>query len=243
MEDNRPTVWLDALCGELRSQWRGKPTVLTAPWCGPVLDLSWYRTLLASGLRAGQVAVLRGREMLPTRDFCRPVKVRGIHSAKALVDSAAQVADPMALIRHLEDGHTVLLPRIEQWNAEVAAITDRLARLLGRDVEAHLSATASGAPCRDPQRDEADVLIVQLNGARGWHIEPDLAGASQGATQLETELTLGRLLYVPSGFARAATGSEGLSIHLSFLAREIGAQQPADARQRLLSAVPTTLAG
>ncbi|MDH6135582.1 hypothetical protein P3T37_004998 [Kitasatospora sp. MAA4] len=243
MEDNRPAVWLDALCGELRGQWSGTPTVLTAPWCGPVLDLSWCRTLFASGLRAGQVAVLRGREMLPTRDFCRPGKIRGIHSVKSAVDSTAQVADPMALIRLLEDGHTVLLPRIDQWNADVSAITDRLARLLGREVEAYLSATASGTPCRDPQRDEADVLIVQLNGARGWYLEPDLAGASQGAAQLETELTLGRLLYVPRGFARAATGSEGLSIHLSFVVREIGAQQPADARQRLLSAVPTTLAG
>lgn len=228
MTDTPPTGWLDAFCAELRGHRRGVPsasTVLTAPWCGPALGLSWYRRLLGGGIRPPQVAVLRGGEMLPALDFCRP--------GKSAVNYAVPVADPLALIRLLEDGCTVLMPRIEQWNAEVAAVSGALGRLLGCKVEAALSATAFGAERLAARHEDGDLLLVQLNGAKSWRIHPGPAAA------LETELTAGRLLYLPRGFAHAATGSEGLSVHLAFALREHDAHRPQPAaRQLLLSAVP-----
>ena len=227
MTDVLPTSWIDAFCSELRGHRRGAPTVLTAPWYGPALGLSWYRRLLGGGIHPQRVNVLRGAETLPARDFCRP--------RKGLTNSPEPAADPLSLIRHLEDGYTVLLPGIEQWNADVATLTDVLARLLGCKVEASLSATASGAERPETRREEADVLLVQLNGAKSWRLRPGPAAA------METELTAGRLLYVPRACTRAAAGSEGLSVHLAFALRELDPRPPhlPTRRHPLLSTIPT----
>ncbi|WTJ16973.1 cupin domain-containing protein (plasmid) [Streptomyces sp. NBC_00715] len=235
MENLLPEPWLKDFASEIGTMPGGRPAVLRSPWLGPTLDLAAYRALLAGGLRPPYVAVLRdGTGVLPA-EFTRVREVMG--------RSTAQVADPTALVELLEAGGTVLLPQLDHWHAGVADITRQLAALFQRRVDAFLFATMAGAQGLDVHRDDADVLVVQLLGVKSWqvHAGPDHDDwapgpvSDPGPALLKTDLTAGECLYVPRGFAHAATGNSGLSLHLSFAIREVRSKHLLEALQELLT--------
>jgi ribosomal protein L16 Arg81 hydroxylase len=94
-------------------------------------------------------------------------------------------------------------------------------------------------------RDDADVLAVQLHGEKRWQVyggpadgawQPEREEGDPGARTLDAVLRPGEVLYVPRGFAHAATAvGEGPSVHLSLTVREAGAAQLYALTQTLLA--------
>ncbi|MER7845641.1 cupin domain-containing protein [Kitasatospora sp. NPDC096077] len=142
-------------------------------------------------------------------------------------------ADPARIGALLAGGATLLLPQLDQWHAPVRALAADIARQLGRRTEAFCFATGAGRRGLDVHRDGADVLVVQLAGEKEWTVHEAPADGrwrpgpapEPGPVALHTVLAPGEVLYVPRGAPHAATGRQGLSVHLSFTVREAGTGQ------------------
>jgi cupin superfamily protein len=212
--------WLDIIHDELRvGPWRSRPALLDSPWEGPVIGPEGLMELLASGVRAPYLKVLRDGYGIPVSEFSTVRNVMGT--------SGIYMTDPAVVAALLEQGDTVLLPQLDQWHAPTAAVTQALAQCFGRKVEAFLFATKAGKQGLDIHRDDADVLVVQCGGVKNWRVyggpEDAYWGpgpvAEPGPPVFQSELQAGRMLYLPRGAAHAATGAAGLSVHLSFRCR------------------------
>ncbi|MEV7542237.1 cupin domain-containing protein [Streptomyces sp. NPDC089915] len=139
-------------------------------------------------------------------------------------------ADERRVRALLDEGATLLMRRVDQWHGPTRDLLARLSAELGLAVEAFCFVTPPGTQGVPLHRDDADVLVVQLNGAKSWHVAEGPAdgnwehGRVEGeppAEVLRTTLRAGEVLYIPRGFAHEAVGSEGLSAHLSLTVREV----------------------
>ncbi|MCC9306484.1 cupin domain-containing protein [Kitasatospora sp. RB6PN24] len=173
-------------------------------------------------LRVPYVEMVRDGEVVPAAQFCTTRVVAGRREDG--------FADPERIAALLADGATLLLPQLDQWHPSVCALAAELAAELGRRTEAFCFATGAGRRGLDVHRDDADVLVVQLAGEKEWIVHeapadgrwrPGLA-PEPGAVALRSVLKAGEVLYVPRGAPHAATGSQDLSVHLSFTIREAG---------------------
>ncbi|MGC0314320.1 JmjC domain-containing protein [Kitasatospora acidiphila] len=193
----------------------GRPTGLPTPG---ELD----EALRGGLLRVPYVEMVRDGEVVPAAEFCTARVVAGRRE-----DGFADAERIAAL---LADGATLLLPQLDQWHPAVRALATGIAVELGRRTEAFCFATGAGRRGLDVHRDDADVLVVQLAGEKEWIVhQAPVDGRwrpgpapEPGAVALRSVLKAGEVLYVPRGAPHAATGSQGLSIHLSFTIREAG---------------------
>lgn len=232
---------LDQLVGEaeefLATDWRRRPAVFRPETAAePPLALADLDAALTAGsLQSCYVEVTQTGKTIPTDAYCTP---RTIHQTAypGFVDGAK-------VRRLLDDGGTLLLRCVEQWHAGTAALTSAIGRELGRKVEAFFFVTPPGRQGLDIHRDDADVLVLQVNGSKQWHVH---SGPSDGNWQpgptadggpelLSLQLHPGEVLYIPRGFAHYATGQDGLSAHLSLTIREAGGVHLYKALQRVLA--------
>ncbi|MEU3314342.1 cupin domain-containing protein [Streptomyces sp. NPDC006656] len=139
-------------------------------------------------------------------------------------------ADERRIRALLDEGATLLMRRVDQWHGPTRDLLARLSGELGLAVEAFCFVTPPGTQGVPLHRDDADVLVLQLNGAKSWHVaegpadgnwEHGRVGGEPPAEVLRTTLRAGEVLYIPRGFAHEAVGSEGLSVHLSLTVREV----------------------
>lgn len=151
-------------------------------------------------------------------------------------------ADAAGIRRLLDAGSTLLLRNVEQWHAPTRNLTQAMADDFGRAVEAFLFVTPPGAQGLAVHRDDADVLLLQINGSKHWTVyggptnstwAPG-AASDVGPALLDRTIQEGEVLYVPRGFAHEATSERGLSVHLSLTVREVSAQELYVTLQRLL---------
>ncbi|MFI1523208.1 JmjC domain-containing protein [Kitasatospora cineracea] len=189
-------------------------------------------------LRVPYVEMVRDGAVLAPERFCTVRTVAG--------RPEDGWADPGRIAALLAEGVTLLLPQLDQWYAPVRALAAGLALGLGRRTEAFCFATAAGGRGLKVHRDDADVLVVQLAGEKEWtvhrppadgHWQPGLVPAP-GPVALRTVLAPGQALYVPRGAPHAATGRQGLSVHLSFTVREPGTGRLHAALGEHLAAAP-----
>lgn len=221
--------------------WRKAPVVLRPDH--PPLDVLTVaeldRVLDAGLLTAPYAQLVHEHGTVPAAQFCTPRVVLG-EIADGYVDATAV----RRLIR--EERATLLLRYVDQWHAGVRALADGLAERFGRQVEAFCFLTPSGTRGRPVHRDDADVLAVQLHGEKRWQVyggpadgswQPEREDGDPGAPTLDAVLRPGEVLYVPRGFAHAATAvGDGPSVHLSLTVREAGAAQLYALTQALLAA-------
>lgn len=205
LEDRRPQVFRTA----------GWPAGLPRP---DELDAVLHGGLL----RVPYVEMVMGGEVVAPERFCTARTVAGRRDEGW--------ADPGRITALLAEGATLLLPQLDQWHAPVRALAGDIALQLGRRTEAFCFATGAGRRGLDVHRDDADVLVVQLAGEKEWTVHeapadgrwrPGLA-PEPGPVAVQTVLAPGEVLYVPRGAPHAATGRQGLSVHLSFVVREVG---------------------
>ncbi|MFF0739967.1 JmjC domain-containing protein [Streptomyces sp. NPDC004111] len=211
-------------------QWRRAPGVLR-PDHPPldVLTVAELDRLLDAGLLTAPYAQLVHEDgTVPAARFCTPRVVLG--------EIADGYVDPVAVRRLIRtERATLLLRYVDQWHAGVRAFTDGLAERFGRQVEAFCFLTPPGSRGRPVHRDDADVFAVQLHGAKRWRVyggpadgnwQPEREDGDPGPPLLDAVLREGEVLYVPRGFAHAATAEgEGPSVHLSLTVREAGTAQ------------------
>ncbi|MFJ5885075.1 JmjC domain-containing protein [Kitasatospora cineracea] len=210
-----------------------------AGWPAGLPRAAELEAVLNSGLlRVPYVEMVQDGTVLAPERFCTARTVAGRHEDGW--------ADPGRIAALLAEGVTLLLPQLDQWHAPVRALAAGLALRLGRHTEAFCFATAAGGRGLKVHRDDADVLVVQLAGEKEWtvhhppadgHWQPGLAPAP-GPVALHTVLTPGQALYVPRGAPHAATGRQGLSVHLSFTVREPGTERLHTALGEYLTATP-----
>ncbi|MFI5808270.1 JmjC domain-containing protein [Streptomyces sp. NPDC051561] len=221
--------------------WRKAPAVLR-PDHPPldVLTVAELDHILDAGLLTAPYAQLvHENDTVPAGRFCSPRLVLG-EIADGYVDATAV----RRLIR--DERATLLLRYVDQWHAGVRELGEGLAERFGRQVEAFCFLTPPGTRGRPVHRDDADVLAVQLHGEKHWQVyggptdgnwQPEREDRDPGAPLLDTVLKPGEVLYVPRGFAHAATAvADGPSVHLSLTVREAGAAQLYALTQALLAA-------
>ncbi|MFE4856487.1 JmjC domain-containing protein [Streptomyces sp. NPDC056670] len=217
---------LDRLLGEpgpfLDTYRRGRPHLFTPPSLPQeVPTLRELTGALDGGLmRTPYVELVREGEVVPAVEFSTAVD--------AADGPGEAFADPDRIMRLLAEGATLLLPRLDRWNASVGALTALLSQDLGRVTEAFCLATMVGRRGPAVHEDDADVLVVQLAGRKEWTLYDAPAGRRghpgpaphPGAPALRAVVGAGDVLYVPRGTPHAATGNDGLSVHLALTLRE-----------------------
>ncbi|MBF6060653.1 hypothetical protein IU500_07660 [Nocardia terpenica] len=197
----------------LSTWWRRRPGVLN-PLFPPVdvLPPATVEALLDDGLLAVPYVELVGADgTVPPDRFCRPRTVLGRRLTNYV--DAHQVR---RLIR--EEGATLVLRCVGQWNAGVRRLTDGIAERLDHRVEATYIISPPGPGARRTEPVDADRLTIQIAGETMWQIHGNPPDERPGATpvMLETTVHSGQVLYTPKGFALTAltTGDEP-SVHLS----------------------------
>ncbi|AYG84565.1 hypothetical protein DWB77_06779 [Streptomyces hundungensis] len=234
---------LDRLVGEpglfFEACRRGLPQVFTpAVLPQEVPTLRELTGALSGGLmRTPYVEMAREGETVPASEFGPAPGAAGGHEQG--------FADPEQIMALLAEGATLLLPRLDQWNASAGALTALVSQDLRRATEAFCVATMAEHRGPAEHRDDADVLVVQLAGRKEWTVYavppegPRQAGPMPGPGEpaldtvprrpgpmpgpgepaLDTVIGAGDVLYVPRGAPHTATGDEGLSVHLTLTIR------------------------
>lgn len=197
----------------LSTWWRRRPGVLN-PLFPPVdvLPPATVEALLDDGLLAvPYVEPVCANGTVPPDRFCRPRTVLGQRLTNYV--DAHRVR---RIIR--EEGATLVLRCVSQWNAGVRRLTDGIAERLDHRVEATYIITPPGPRALRAERVDTDRLTIQIAGETTWQIHGNPPDERPDATPvtLETTVHSGQVLYTPKGFALTAitTGDEP-SVHLS----------------------------
>ncbi|MEV4614258.1 cupin domain-containing protein [Kitasatospora sp. NPDC049258] len=221
-----PTLapWVGDPAAFSTAYWRRRPGVfrpdggLRSPFTLADVD-----TALATGfLPDPYVEMTRAEDPLGPDAYLSP---RAVHGS-----SYGGFADETKIRALLADGATLLMRRIDQWHGPTRDLLARLSAELQLAVEAFCFVTPAGTQGVPLHRDDADVLVLQLNGSKSWRVHEGPVdgnwrhGRVEGeppAEVLRTTLRAGEVLYIPRGYAHQAVGDQGLSVHLSLTIREI----------------------
>lgn len=126
------------------------------------------------------------------------------------------------------DGATLVLNKLEALDKDVRVLTERLSAELGARVSATVFLTPAQAQGFAPHFDTNDVFVVQVFGAKNWHVggvEIPLptkrqgylvsASVAQDRAAQTYLLEVGDVLYVPRGRIHWATTDRQNSVHIS----------------------------
>jgi hypothetical protein len=228
--------WVDDVDKFLAECWRTAPAIFRpAGRLSTPISLSDVDAALTGGLlRTPYLEMVRKSTPIDEHTYTTTRTVDGV--------AADGFVEPTGVRSLLDDGVTLLLRNIEHWHEPTRALAWHLEGDLGRRVEAFLFVTPPGQQGLPVHRDDADVLLLQINGSKHWKVyggpttaewTPGRAG-NVGAALLEETIRENEVLYVPRGFAHEAIGGPDLSVHLSLTIREVSAQDLQTALYSLL---------
>ncbi|MEC3976879.1 JmjC domain-containing protein [Amycolatopsis sp. H20-H5] len=171
--------------------------------------LRWpYFTVFQDGVRPEQAEVTTSRSLLghEVDGFVRPEGVR----------------------RQLAAGATCKLSQIEDWHRFTRDQIDELHELFPAEVTAFLFLTPEGKRGMLPHRDASRVMVIQLEGAKEWHLfhdpaheNPDAGLDVDPATEVGSfVLEPGDVLYLPHAYGHAASAVGQTSLHVTFTLSE-----------------------
>jgi len=118
------------------------------------------------------------------------------------VDDAADLAK---IADAVSGGATLVLQALQRTHLPVARFCRSLERATSHPVQANAYLTPAGGAGLAPHRDDHDVLVLQLEGAKAWIIE------GLGALTME----VGDVLYLPAGTEHSAEAQTAASLHLT----------------------------
>jgi len=210
--------WVGDVPEFFAEHWRSRPAIFrpaerfTVP-----ITLSEVDAAIDSGLlRTPYLEMVRKSTPIDEADYTTSRSVNGV-----VADGYAEAA---GVRRLLDEGVTLLLRNVEHWHAATRSLVERLEADLDRRVETFLFVTPPGKQGLPVHRDDADVLLLQINGSKHWRVYggpptanwgPGRAG-NVGPALLDESVREGEVLYIPRGFAHEAVGEDTLSVHLSF---------------------------
>jgi hypothetical protein len=124
------------------------------------------------------------------------------------------------------DGHTIILNGIEQYVPAIASLSHALEVELNFPAKVNAYATPPGSQGFAPHYDQHNVLILQIHGAKLWHLYG--AATAPHEMQRHTEvvaadlpaptdflLEAGDVLYLPRGQVHSAETTSEPSVHLT----------------------------
>ncbi|HEX7322714.1 MAG TPA: cupin domain-containing protein [Mycobacterium sp.] len=130
----------------------------------------------------------------------------------------------------LADGYTIVLDSLERYARRVTSLSHGLEVELNFPVQVNAYLTPPGSTGFLPHYDHHDVLILQLQGSKNWHLYGDAVPPHQMQRQRENDphglpsptgpptdvrLRAGDTLYLPRGRIHAAETAAEPSIHLT----------------------------
>jgi ribosomal protein L16 Arg81 hydroxylase len=135
------------------------------------------------------------------------------------------VPDIQDVYRAYHAGYSVIVNHVDQRSGPVARLCRTLESALHHRVGANMYLTPQGSQDFPVHIDDHDVLIVQLHGAKEWHVanspsDLPLAGTKGGSIEFRGDehtytLAPGDTLYVPRGFPHEAVTASSSSLHLT----------------------------
>ncbi|GAB1816024.1 cupin domain-containing protein [Mycobacterium sp. MUNTM1] len=137
--------------------------------------------------------------------------------------------DVAAIRGDFADGYTIVVDAVERYSRSVASLAHAIEVELNVPVQVNAYATPPGSQGLVPHYDDHDVLILQIEGSKIWHLydgvdipphrlRRDDKTVRIGGLPSPTDLRLaaGDVLYLPRGRVHAAeTPASGPSVHLT----------------------------
>ena len=152
---------------------------------------------IARGVRRPAVRMVRAGEILEPTSYCTTTRLGG--------QSLPEVVDGLKVAEQLVAGATLVVQSLHrQWDPLVD-FADELMAEIGHPVQINAYLTPRSASGLRTHRDEHDVFVVQLDGAKEWTVD------GLGDVVLEP----GDVLYIPAGCDHSAVTTEDLSLHLT----------------------------
>lgn len=122
------------------------------------------------------------------------------------------LVNPALVYERFFDGATIVLEGIHRLSEPLAAFCRGLELDLGHRLQINAYITPVGSQGFDVHRDDHDVFVMQLWGAKRWSVfdrsEDDVA-------VIEQDIKKGDCLYIPDGFPHAAQTTDEISAHLT----------------------------
>ncbi|HEX8451341.1 MAG TPA: cupin domain-containing protein [Longimicrobium sp.] len=134
---------------------------------------------------------------------------------------------PSALTRHLREGATLNINRIDQMYAPIGELAEAISRAFREPVTVNMYAGWRSTKGFDLHWDEHDVFVLQVAGRKHWRVYGDnrpypISHALDGSYPPPEEVVWdgilgeGELLYIPRGWWHVAVPMEEPSLHLTF---------------------------
>ena len=204
---------LERLVGDrarfLSGVYRSKPEVTATGQ-----DFSWLGSLDGfdhlineSVLPAAAFRVVRDGSPVPPVSYTRTFSGHG--------NDSIRVADPALVFDCFGDGSTIVLESLHRYSPSIRELCRDLELELRRGTQVNAYITPPNAQGFATHVDSHDVFVVQLHGAKHWLVFGESDTRGEDAPLIERDLRLGECLYIPKGFAHAATTSSEPSIHVT----------------------------
>jgi len=138
--------------------------------------------------------------------------------------TGSSAVDIQAIYRSYHDGFTVVINQMHRRSAAVGCLCRALQAAMHHPVGANLYLTPARAQGFLPHADTHDVFVLQLHGAKEWHVsspsvELPLARRQSHRQTLSDSQTYrlapGDVLYLPRGFPHEAVTGDSSSLHLT----------------------------
>lgn len=135
--------------------------------------------------------------------------------------------DLVAVRNGLADGYTIVLNHLELYLRTITSLSHSIEVELNFPTQVNGYVTPAGSTGFVPHYDPHDVLILQIQGSKTWHLSNDAVvpphqiqrreGAATAGLSLPTDLRLeaGDVLYLPRGQVHAAETTTQQSVHLT----------------------------
>jgi ribosomal protein L16 Arg81 hydroxylase len=125
-------------------------------------------------------------------------------------------------------GYTIVVDGVERYVRAIASLSRSIELELNFPIQVNAYATPPGSQGLVPHFDQHDVLILQIEGSKTWHLydgadiaphglsRPDKAVAIDGlGSPTDLRLEVGDVLYLPRGKVHAAETNSDPSVHLT----------------------------
>ena len=136
--------------------------------------------------------------------------------------------DRGAVIRHYQEGATIILPQLHLADESLAKFCRSLENVFSSHVQTNIYLTPGSSQGFNTHFDDHDVFVIQLSGTKKWRlyqrpIDNPYRGESfntkdykAGELQKEFELKEGECVYIPRGLMHDATSvGEKASLHIT----------------------------
>ena len=178
--------------------WGQQPFVWRDRGCfTDLLTTEDVETLLRSAGRRPSFRLVRDGQTLPPAASTRPVRIGG-----TVVDDAADLARITELVG---GGATIVLQGLHHLWPPLQRFCGRLERATSHAVQANAYLSPPGAAALRHHRDTHEVLALQVEGSKTWHID------GLGPVTMEA----GDVAYLPAGTGHAAAAQDRHSLHVT----------------------------